>query len=301
MMLPMNSSLSLTLDGFYTETQVIIDSDLSEDCVWLEGLPAPNGFSQKVKAFMNEVRVRSDIKKYAHIYTENHVPLGAGLASSASGFAALAMAASKVYGLSTDPRDLSVLARLGSGSASRSIFGGFVKWHKGFLEDGSDSYSTSLLEKSNWLSRLCMLAVIVNQEEKSLSSREGMARTVESSPLYEGWLKSVASDLEIAEKSILQEDLKSLGEVMEHSALKMHATMFAAKPPVIYFNSGTFEVMQTVTELRANGMLAYYTMDAGPNVKILCYIEDAPKIQSYISELRSVKQIVLCQVGSGVK
>lgn len=300
-MLPMNSSLSLTLDGFYTLTEVTLDPSFSEDRVWFDGVPAPKDFSKKVKDFMDQVRARSDIKGYAQIHTQNHVPLGAGLASSASGFAALAMAASKAYGLSLEPRALSLLARLGSGSASRSIFGGFVKWHKGHLADGSDSFSTPLLEQSNWINRLCMIAVIVNQEEKSLSSREGMARTVKTSPLYGGWLDSAASDLECAEKSIFQEDLKMLGEVMEHNALKMHATMLAAKPSVQYLNSGSFEVMQKVNELRAEGLLAYYTMDAGPNVKILCYKEDAPKIQSKISELKVVKNSVVCQVGTGVK
>lgn len=300
LMLPMNSSISMTLDAFYTETQVVLDKTLLADEVWLNGEPASVAFTKQVVDFLNKVRQESEVTSFVKVFTVNHVPTAAGLASSASGFAALAAASSKVYGLSLDPKALSILARKGSGSASRSIFGGFVKWHKGNRADGLDAFSEPLYHAmGHW--PLEFIAVIVEDKAKDMSSRNGMAQSVATSPLYSGWLESIEADIERAEKAILSQNLKDLGEVMEHNTLKMHATMMTATPPFIYWTAGTLSVMHAVKELRTQGIETYFTIDAGANVKVLCHERDTDKVNQSLQSLPLVQQTIKCKAGPGVQ
>jgi len=296
--LPMNSSLSITLDRFYTETTVEFKEELKSDILFLNNKPAGEAEANKVFRFLDNIRQLAGTKIYAAITSENQVPTAAGFASSASGFAALAAAGAKALNLNLNEKELSILARQGSGSACRSIYGGYVEWKKGERADGVDSYGNQLLPEKDW--NISIISVLVESNQKKVSSREGMKRTVDTSPFYSGWLNTIEKDLEIAKAAIRNKDFQSLGEVAEANALKMHATMLGADPPVLYWQSGTMEVIHQVQGIRAAGIQAYFTIDAGPNVKVLCLPKDEHKVRDVLTGLPSVKQIITCYPGSGI-
>jgi diphosphomevalonate decarboxylase len=296
--LPMNSSLSITLDRFYTETTVEFKEELKSDILLLNNKPAGEAEANKVFRFLDNIRQLAGTKIYASVTSENKVPTAAGFASSASGFAALAAAGAKALNLNLNEKELSILARQGSGSACRSIYGGYVEWKKGERADGVDSYGNQLLSEKDW--NISIISVLVESNQKKVSSREGMKRTVDTSPFYSGWLNTVEKDLEKAKEAIRNRDFHSLGEVAEANALKMHATMLGADTPVLYWQSGTMEVIHKVQSIRAEGIQAYFTIDAGPNVKVLCFPKDEQKVRNVLIGLPSVKQIITCYPGSGI-
>ena len=296
--LPMNSSLSITLDRFYSTTTVEFTEDLKEDKLILNNNPASNEHRIKASNFLTKIRDIAGTDLYASVITENNVPTAAGFASSASGFAALAAAATKALGLKLKAEELSVIARQGSGSACRSIYGGYVEWDMGTRADGRDSVAKQILDEKQW--KLTILSAIVAPGIKKVSSREGMKRTVETSPYYKGWLDTVSYDLEEAKIAIKERDFERLGEVMESNALKMHATMLGARPPILYWTSGTVEVINCITELRRTGIPAYFTIDAGANVKVLCLPEHEETIIKALTELKGVLQVIACYPGQGV-
>lgn len=297
--LPMNSSLSITLNNFYTVTTVEFKEELKKDILLFNHAPASVREQIKVSSFLDIIRKQAGVRLYANITTKNYVPTGAGFASSASGYAALAAAATKAIGLCCSDAELSRIARQGSGSACRSIFGGFVEWEKGCLFDGSDSFARQIMDEKAWT--LSVLSVVITSCKKKISSREGMKRTVETSPFYKDWLDTVEYDVKTAKQAIINRDFITLGEVMEENALKMHATMFGAKPPIIYWECGTLDVIHLVWELRKDGIPAYFTIDAGPNVKVLCLPKDEEKVKTSLLKLRSVQTVITCYPGEGVK
>lgn len=297
--LPMNSSLSITLDGFYTTTTVEYRDDLNSDIFILNHNQANEDETKKISRYLDRVRNYANSTQKAVVTSINKVPTAAGFASSASGFAALAAAATKALGLDMGTQALSKLARLGSGSASRSIYGGFVEWSKGVNADGSDSHAVQILERDKW--DVCILAVLLEPSPKKVSSREGMKRTVETSPFYSGWLEAVEKDLVTAKEAIGKRDFEMLGEVAESNALKMHATMLGANPPFTYWQSNTVSVMNEVQALRDKGIHAYFTIDAGPNVKVLCTPSDMEKVRDALLKVSGVLNVVACHPGPGIQ
>lgn len=293
--LPNNSSLSLTLDKFYTETEVEFSSEFTEDVFYLNG-KKDDITLEKVSKFLDLFREPLNLNYKAVVKSINYVPTAAGLASSASAFAALAAAANKASGLNLNDRDLSTLARKGSGSATRSIYGGLVEWEKGY--DDKSSYAVEI-DKADW--DIGMIAVIVNSSEKKISSRLAMKQTVETSPFYNKWPEVAKSDLKAIKVAIKNKDLKVVGEIAERNALMMHATMMAAKPPIIYLQPKSLEVMQIVHQMRDQGIDAYFTMDAGPNVKIICRLSEAEVIKDILSKSFDEKDIVVSGPGPGVE
>ncbi len=297
--LPTNSSVSLTLDRFYTETSVEFRSDLPSDQFYLDGkIVNEETEMAKISRFLNLIRDIANEKKFATIQSVNKVPIAAGFASSASGYAALAAAAMKAIGLQTDKKTLSQIARQGSGSACRSVYGGFVEWNKGNREDGSDSFANQILEKEKW--DISVLSTLVESQPKEVLSREGMKRTVDTSPFYPGWLATVEQDLAIAKNAIELRDFEMLGEVAERNALKMHATTLGANPPFMYWQSATLQVMEHVQALRASGIQAYFTIDAGPNVKVLCQQKDEQIVYDELKKIPTVKDVYTCHPGPGI-
>jgi diphosphomevalonate decarboxylase len=275
--LPAAGSLSLTLADLFTTTSVEFLGEPGTDEVEVDGAPAGEGAAWRVSQFLDLVRGRVGRKDRARVVTRNGFPTGAGLASSASGFAALALAATHAAGLSLSPDELSALARRGSGSAARSIHGGFVEMSAGTRADGADAIAHPLAPPSHWDVR--MVIAFTANGRKALGSTEAMIRTAETSPLYAGWLASVPRSLEAARAAVLARDLHALGTVMEHSALTMHASAMAARPPILYWNPGTVAALQAIAELRYAGVEAYFTIDAGPHVKALCSAEDAERVE----------------------
>ncbi|PPC79299.1 diphosphomevalonate decarboxylase [Pokkaliibacter plantistimulans] len=263
--LPVNSSLSISLGELGTRTRLqVIDAPCDE--VWLNGqqLDIDSRFVRKVSQFID--LFRSLAPAHFRVTTHNNIPTAAGLASSASGFAALTLALAGIYAIPRDGRSLSRIARMGSGSASRSLFCGFAQWHKGELDDGSDSFAEVLSEA--WPD-LRIGVVEITTAEKSVDSRAGMTRTTDSCLLYEKWPQQAARDLQTLRQAIAAQDFTLLGETAEHNALSMHATMIASWPPLLYWQPASIEAMQQVWQCRAQGIEVYFTMDAGPNIKLL--------------------------------
>ncbi len=296
--LPQNSSLSLTLDGMTTTTTVRWETDLPEDSVSLNGNLLTGSELAKMSGFLDLVRRQADMSLKAQVVSENNFPTAAGLASSASGFAALSLAASHAAGLNLDSRELSILARQGSGSASRSIFGGFAEWRKGDRPDGLDSYAEQLMPPEAW-PEIRMLVVVLEPRPKPISSRAGMTQTLETSPMYPAWLSTLEADLTAAKKALFAHDLETLGTVAEANALKMHATMITTLPTILYWQPTTVALMHRVWELRRDGLPAWFTIDAGPNVKVLTDAAHASRLAEALGNVEGVESVLICSAGPG--
>lgn len=299
LILPTNNSLSLTLDGFYTTTTVEFREELTQDIFYLNdecisGIPYT-----RVSQFLDLIR---DIAKkpnlFAQVKSTNHVPTAAGFASSASGFAALASAGSQAIGLTLNDQELSRLTRRGSGSACRSIYGGFAEWDKGEKEDGSDSFAVPIAPQDYWDIRVA--AVVLHADMKKVSSRVGMKRTVDTSPFFKGWVDSIPQDLKQIKSGISERDFEKVGSVAEANCLKMHATTLGANPPFTYWHDTTFTVMQHVQMLREKGIPAYFTIDAGPNVKVLYLPENEEQIKQELESIPGVTDVILSKSGQGI-
>ena len=266
--IPHNSSLSLTLDNLYTETKVTYDPSLKQDEFYLDGNRVKGNAFKRVEDFMNYVRTSYNIKDYTLIESVNHVPSAAGLASSASAFAALAKAST--LDLNLDDEELTRLARMGSGSASRSIYGGFVEWQMGHDHESSKAV---VLENSDW-PEIRMIVCFVNEDKKPFSSSEAMKETVDESVYYDAWVEQSHKDIKEAKTHILNQDIVSLGALIQENALRMHASLMAINK--WYFEPDTINILNRIRSIQKD-IPVYFTMDAGPNVKLLTvdkYVDD---------------------------
>lgn len=297
LIIPQTDSLSLTLNEFYTTTTVNFDNHLTSDLVAIDQHILSKKEAQKVAHVLDIVRQLSGIKSFAWVDSINHVPTAAGLASSASAFAALAGAASVAAGLNLSSRDLSRLARRGSGSATRSIYGGLVEWQKG--TDDDSSFAQPVLENVDF--PIEMLAVLVDTKKKKVSSRSGMQSSVETSPYYDAWRQVVANDMVAIKKAIKAKDIDQIGHIAEENALRMHALTFSADPGFTYFNGETLTIIKAVEDLRNQGVNCYYTMDAGPNVKVIYDRGNRNKIVEELSNIVGPERLVVSQPGPGIK
>jgi len=301
--LPATGSLSLTLAELGSETRVRFAADAGEpdgrDRVLLDGAPADDRFAGRVRGFLDLVRARAGVRLPAEVSTTNSVPTAGGLASSASGFAALAVAAARAAGLKLSPVELSVLARRGSGSAARSIFGGFVEMSAGAALDGTDAHAEQILGPEAWDLRL--VVALTTRAQKPLGSTAAMERTASTSPYYSSWVESTARELPEARAAVGDRDLARLGAIAERSALRMHACALSAEPPIIYWNPSTLAAVQAVLELRAAGTAAYFTIDAGPHVKVLCPTADAAAVASALGKVPGVQSTIVAAPGPGAR
>ncbi|PNZ67747.1 diphosphomevalonate decarboxylase [Staphylococcus croceilyticus] len=299
LIIPMNNSLSVTLDRFYTETKVTFDETLSHDQLILNGEEVDAKESAKIQRYMDMIRKEAGITTHALIESENFVPTAAGLASSASAYAALAGACNEALQLGLSDKDLSRLARRGSGSASRSIFGGFAEWEKG--HDDATSYAHRI-DANGWEDDLAMIFVVINNKSKKVSSRSGMSLTRDTSRFYQYWLDHVDEDLKETKDAISKKDFKRMGEVIEANGLRMHATNLGAHPPFTYLVPESYEAMRIVHECREAGLPCYFTMDAGPNVKVLIEKKNQQAIVDKFIETFDQAQIITSDIThSGVE
>lgn len=287
--LPATGSLSLTLQEFGTQTTVTL-TDHETDSFFLDGEETRANEVSRVSSFLDLFRSLSGRQERCEVRSINQVPTAAGLASSASAFAALAMATNDAFGAGLDTHQLSIMARRGSGSAARSLFGGFVRMNRGSLEDGSDSFAVPVAHHPSLDVQL--IVVKCAQGRKKVGSTDGMTHTSETSPYFQAWVDTHLQDLEEAESCIRQGDLKALGEVMEYSTLKMHASGLAARPGLWYFTPTTIGVINEVVRLRQEGAQCWFTMDAGPHVKVLVPRCDAASISDALSSLPGVLGVV---------
>lgn len=283
--LPINSSLSISLGELGTHTQIRLRE--RGDVVCLNGVQqaAESGFVQRIGAFLDLFRpVLGSL--FFEVRTQNTIPTAAGLASSASGFAALVLALNDLAGWGIDRKQLSMLARLGSGSASRSVYEGFVQWNAGQQSDGTDSFAERL--EIEW-PELRVGIVEVSADRKPVGSRDGMNRTVVTSELYKSWPDQARADLFSIRSAIEQFDFALLGKTAERNALAMHATMLSAWPPLLYLQPDSVEQIHKVQRTRADGLEVYLTIDAGPNIKLLFLAESEREVCEAFPGIRVIR------------
>ena len=285
--LPTNGSISMNLDGLYTRTEVAFDPDLLQDQLTLNGFRITGPGLVRVSALLERVRRMAEITLCARVTSQNNFPSGTGLASSASAFAALSLAACAAAGLQLDERELSRLARTGSGSACRSVPGGFVEWRAG--ESDEDSYAFSIAPALHW--RLVDCIAIVSHARKPTGSTEGHA-LAHTSPLHAARLAQTPRLLAECRQAISGRDFDALAHVTELDCHLMHAVMMTSTPPLIYWLPPTLAVIQAVQAWRREGLPVCYTIDAGPNVHVICEDAVASLVSSRLGHISGVVQVL---------
>lgn len=283
LILPAAGSLSLTLDHFETTTTVIPAPGAEADVLELDGALADAGQTERISTFLDHVRTLAGRDEKVLVRSRNSVPTGAGLASSASGFAALAAAAAAAFDLDLGSRDLSRLARLGSGSACRSIAAGMAVWHSG---DDESSFAESVAAPD-----MRMIIVTVDRARKAVSSREGMRRTAATSPFYSGWVTSTEDYLSQMLEACRAGDFTRIGEITESHALRMHGLIQSAVPPIRFLSPTSHAIFDAVAEARESGIEAYSTADAGPNVAVIVRPADAEALADRLTAFGDVRVV----------
>lgn len=293
--LPQNNSISMTLADAYTTTTVewVAPGQLTRDELTLDGVRLDERKAARLVRHLDRVRALAAVDLRARVVSQNNFPMASGIASSASGFAALTVAACQALNLPLEATRLSALARRGSGSASRSLFGGFVEWERG--QDDATSVARQLHPAEHWL--LYDVVAVVSGAEKAVSSEEGH-RLATSSPLNRGRVASLPQALAAVRTAIAARDLSRLGPVIELDALAMHAVMMTSTPGLFYWQPGTLEIIQAVRQWRAqDGLQAYFTIDAGPNLHVICEAESVAAVKDRLGTLSSVQQVIVSRPG----
>ncbi|MBN2368398.1 diphosphomevalonate decarboxylase [Candidatus Woesearchaeota archaeon] len=290
--IPMNPSISMTLDdNLSTKTTVEFSESYKEDILILNNEPEFGDKLKRVSAFLDIIREKSDSNLKAKVVSVNSFPTGSGIASSASGFAALAAASARALELDLSSQELSALARLGSGSASRSIQGGFCEW--------SGEYAVQLFDENHW-PELRDIVVIVSKEEKKISSRDAMKLTVETSSKYKERIENIEKTLEGVRTAIKEKNFPKLAmEIMKDSD-NMHACIKDTTPSIDYLNDNSYEIKRLIKELNKEKVIAAYTFDAGPNTHIITTGENAGKITKKLKSLKNTT-LIISGVGKGIR
>ncbi|MEZ4293778.1 MAG: diphosphomevalonate decarboxylase [Polyangiaceae bacterium] len=296
--LPAVPSLSVTLAGMTTATTVTFDPALEKDTLVLGGQEAPATATARVTGLLDRIRKRAGMTEKARVVSANDFPTAAGLASSASAFAALALAASSAAGLQLPNEEISNLARLTSVSAARSVFGGFVELRAGWPKDEKLS-AQQIAPPEHWPIRI--VVAVVTEGPKAVSSTDGMLHTVRTSPYYAAWVERAPGMFGRIKRAILDKDIEALGIAAEESALAMHASSIAATPGLLYWTGTTLEVLAEVRRLRAVGLGAYATIDAGPHVKVICSAEDEIEVAKQIASVPGVLRTIVTRPGPGAR
>ncbi len=294
--LPANSSLSMNLDRLTTVTTVEFSSNYDDDVVILDGREEPGAARQRIVTHLNRVRTMAGLRARARVISENSFPTGAGLASSASGFAALSLAASKAAGLELSQRQLSILARFGSGSACRSIPGGFSEWMAGTCSE--ESFAKQVAPPEHW--ELRDVIAIVSRAHKRVGSTEGHS-LAPTSHLHQARVASVVDRLARAKAALLKKDLTTLGRLVEEDAVSMHAVMMTSRPPIYYWLPSSMRLIHEVQSWRAEGLEVYFTFDAGPNVHLICHAANQAEVERQLESIEGVLEVIVGGPGPGAR
>lgn len=287
--LPAVPSISLTLSGMRTITQVTFRPELAGDELWLSGAPQHGKPLERATRLLDEVRGLAGERTFASVRSHNDFPTASGLASSASGFAALALAAVRALDLGISIERVSALARAASASAARSLFGGYV-------ELGASAESAArVAPPEHW--PLCMLVAVTSEAAKDTGSTDGMQHTARTSPYYSSWVADAPRLFSAVKGAVLSKDFERLAPAVEQSALMMHASMLAAAPALLYFRPATLGVIELVRAERRKGLAACFTIDAGPHVKVLCEPSAAAALQRALAEVPGVLRVLESQPG----
>lgn len=290
--IPVNGSLSMNLDCLYSRTTVEFDQELDKDELLIGGQRPDDMAVSRVSRFLNRVRELADFAICARVSSENNFPTGSGIASSASGFAALSLAASFAAGLELDQQALSRLARRGSGSACRSVPGGFVEWLPG--NDDDSSYSISVVAHDHWDLRDCI--AIASREHKSTGSTSGH-NLAGTSPFQAARVADAERRLDLCREAIINRDFQAFAEVVEMDSNLMHAVMMTSQPPLYYWQPATLDVMQSVIEWRSTGIPVCFTIDAGPNVHVITTSEYSDGVMEKLEQIPGVLEVMMGEPG----
>lgn len=297
LILPMNSNISMTVDSQNTTTTVEFSKDFKDDVVFINGKEQEGKPRDKVVRHLDLIRKLADVSLKAKVMSENNFPTAVGLASSASGFAALTMAATSAAGLDIDKKQLSIISRQGSGSSCRSIYGGYVEWIKS--ERSEDSYAVQIANQNHMDIR--DIAVVISKKKRKMGTREGMRLSMKTSPLYNARLKIVEENLRKAKEAINNKDFTTLGKTAEADCLTMHAVAMTTNPALIYWEPKTLEVMEKVYQWRDEGLECYYTIDTGANMHIFCLPENADEIVKRVKEIPGILDVFMSKPGGDAK
>ena len=294
--LPLNGSISMNISGMESRTSVQFDAALEHDTFALNGVIQSAAGLQRVSQFLDHVRRLAGLTNYARVSSTNNFPTGAGIASSASAFAALALAASKAAGLDLDQKDLSRLARLGSGSACRSVPDGFVEWLPG--KDDASSYAVSIAPKDHW--GLVDAVAVVSQEHKPIGSTSGH-KLAHTSPLNAQRVLDAPERLKNCRDALLECDFAGFADVVELDSNYMHAVMRTSNPPLVYWEPATEVLLWQVCQWRKQGHAVCATVDAGPNVHVLALKDELEWLREALVELPGVKKVLIGEPADGAR
>src|SRR5829696_8536969 len=294
--IPLNGSISMNLDGLYTRTTVSFQPSLPFDELIINGHEVMGAGLNRISYILDIIRGMANLHERAEVISENNFPSGAGIASSASAFAALALAGSKAAGLNLSEKDLSRLARRGSGSAARSISTGFVEWQAGTSDE--DSFAFSIAEPNHW--DLVDCVAIVSASHKKTGSTEGHS-IAPTSPLQAARVADTPRRLEICRNAILNCDFNTFASIVELDSDIMHSVMMTSTPTLHYWKPASRDVMNNVRTWRAEGIPVCYTVDAGPNVHVICPETEAHTVEKKLHEINGVKDVLVARAGDGAK
>lgn len=290
--LPAVGSISVTLADLFTEMSVSLEASLSVDQLFVNEQQS-DSMLPRISACLDDVLGKS--RSRARIDSRCNFPVAAGLASSASSFAATVLAASAASGEEASTSDLASLAGRASGSAARSLYGGFAE----LQNTATDVSVETILESDEWPLRVVI--AVTSDVPKPVSSGEAMEISRKTSPFYGRWVEDQPHDLDVARESIRERDFEKLAQVSEHNCLKMHSVMWASRPPIVYWNAATLACLQTIRDLRASGVAVFFTIDAGPQVKAVCLETDEAKIRDALSAISGVSDILSSGLGAGAR
>lgn len=289
--LPDMSSISITIDTLFSTAKVSYDSRLKKD-LWILNDIEQESLGQ-IKPTMNYLKSFKPVKDFCVIESTNNFPTAAGLASSASGVASIVVAINKLFNLNLSEKELINAAILGSGSAPRSLYSGFVYLNK-------KNYSCeTILDSNQW--PLKIIICQTSSDRKLVSSRDGMRISKSTSSYYKDWVNDQDNNIEKALKAIKMKDFDLLGEVSEDNCKKMHKVMETSTPPLIYRNATSHLCIQKIEEMKANGIGIFYTIDAGPQVKIICKAQHADQVISEMKSIPNIQDIIEVNIGQGAR
>jgi len=294
--IPMNNSISMNLEGLYTRTTVSFQPSLPFDELIINGHEIRGAGLDRISYLLDIIRGMAGLRERAEVISENNFPSGAGIASSAAAFAALALAGSKAAGLRLSEPELSRLARRGSGSAARSIPSGFVEWQAGTGDE--DSFAFSIAEPGHW--DLVDCVAIVSASHKKTGSTEGHF-IASTSPLQAARVADATRRLDICRKAILEKDFNAFASIVELDSDMMHAVMMTSTPALHYWKPTSLEVMHCVRQWRMEGIPVCYTVDAGPNVHAICPASEADNIEKRLREINGVNNVLVARAGGPAK
>ncbi|HSX40549.1 MAG TPA: diphosphomevalonate decarboxylase [Candidatus Saccharimonadales bacterium] len=291
--IPTNGSISMNLSNLLTTTTVAFDESLEKDEIEMiksekrKAKSEKQQFETRIIEHLDRIRKLAGITAYAKVISENNFPSDTGLSSSASGFAALTLAAATAAGLKLTEKELSILARQGSGSAARSIPDGFVEWFAG--DSNESSYAVSIFPPE-WFDIIDIVA-IVSTEKKYIPTAKGHT-FAQSSPLFEKRLENIDNKISECKKFIQEQNFEKFGELIEKEAIEMQSIMTSSTPPLSYLLPQSQQLLNQIKQWRSDGLSIYFTFNTGQNIHVICRQKDTKKVSKLLKSLAYVLQII---------